>query len=214
MSRRKWLKNSPICYQTGSLIQILTVNKFPSIENIFRLELSLRYDTDHGRLTLGILLLRIFSLHTYNNDLGKTDQIMKWKNLKVMVRYLHQSNLVWGDKSDQGQKDPIVELWRSFGVQWKIQHPTSCQLPRQCLLCGQHLLQVQRWYSMLYQLSADSFNDHSYRNKFGVKAVLGRTNVGSFAFASGYPKKTNIYTKYYCQAPGPGPGPCLVLTSS
>ena len=156
MSRRKWLKNSPICYQTGSLIQILTVNKFPSIENIFRLELSLRYDTDHGRLTLGILLLRIFSLHTYNNDLGKTDQVLIWKNLKVMVRYLHQSNLVWGDKSDQGQKDPIVELWRSFGVQWKIQHPTSCQLPRQCILCGQHLLQVQRWYSMLYQLSADS----------------------------------------------------------
>ena len=35
-----------------------------------RLELSLRYDTEHGRLSLGIMLLRIFSLHTYNNDMG------------------------------------------------------------------------------------------------------------------------------------------------
>lgn len=52
---------------------------------------------------------------------------------------------------------------------------------------------------ILYVVSIISrlLNDHSYRNKFGVKAVLGRTNVGSFAFASGYPKKTNIYTKYY-----------------
>ena len=37
-----------------------------------RLELSLRYDGHHGRLSLGILLLRIFSLHTLNNDLGRT----------------------------------------------------------------------------------------------------------------------------------------------
>ena len=35
-----------------------------------RLELSLRYDTQHGRLTLGILSLRVFSLPTYNNDTG------------------------------------------------------------------------------------------------------------------------------------------------
>ena len=38
-----------------------------------RLELSLRYDSQHGRLSLGILLLRIFSLHTLNNDLGRID---------------------------------------------------------------------------------------------------------------------------------------------
>ena len=40
-----------------------------------RLELSLRYDTEHGRLSLGIMLLRIFSLHTYNNDMGIVSDI-------------------------------------------------------------------------------------------------------------------------------------------
>ena len=74
-----------------------------------RLELSLRYDADHGRLSLGIMLLRIFSLHTLNNDLGDEKSIFSLLN-NLSSRYLYQGYSLRRLDCYQSKEDPTPEL--------------------------------------------------------------------------------------------------------
>ena len=169
-----------------------------------RLELSLRYDTEHGRLSLGIMLLRIFSLHTYNNDMGIVSDIFTQClvvntclgaiiTMFLLCRYLRESDTVWGEQSHQGQEDPAPELCRGVTLQWKVQHQAALELSWQRLLCCQPLLQVQKriWEKI------ESLDLLVNRNKFGVKAMMGRTNVGPFAFATGQPKVWLNFTSIF-----------------
>lgn len=112
-----------------------------------RLELSLRYDTEHGRLSLGIMLLRIFSLHTYNNDM----------DIYVKVTLFEGSRVIKAKKTRPLSCAEVLH----FNEKFSIRLPSSYLDSVSCVvsLCS--------------------------RNKFGVKAMMGRTNVGPFAFATG-----------------------------
>ena len=131
---------------------------------ISRLSLSLQYDESEGRLTLGILLLRIFSLQTQNNDLGdgcttRDRQVDLFIILDIYVKVtLYEAGRVIKAKKTRALPcSEVVEFNEKFSIRLPPTYldNVSCRLS----LCS--------------------------RNKFGVKSLMGRTSVGSFAFANG-----------------------------
>ena len=124
-------------------------------------------------MSLGILLLRIYSLHTYNNDLGITEKWRKYSkicccitislhfhyslDIYVKVTLYEGGRVIKAKKTRQLSCSEVLD----FNEKFSIRLPASYLDNVSCLvsLCS--------------------------RNKYGLKAVMGRTNVGPFAFANG-----------------------------
>jgi len=71
-----------------------------------RLELSLRYDSEHGRLSLGIQSLRIFSLQTLNNDL----------DIYVKVTLYEGSRLIKAKKTRLLSCSEVLDFNEKFSI--------------------------------------------------------------------------------------------------
>lgn len=95
-----------------------------------RLELSLRYDSQHGRLSLGILLLRIFSLHTLNNDLGRIDEYILLTNSRQTLFYVDiyvKVTLYEGTRVIKAKKTRLLSCSEvlEFNEKFSIRLPSS-----------------------------------------------------------------------------------------
>jgi len=112
-----------------------------------KLQLSLRYDPDPGRLTLGIMEGRICSLPQEGRDL----------DMYVKVTLMEGRHIIKAKKTRLLACQDFLSFQEKFSI----------------LLPGPYLESV----SCLVSLCS--------RSKFGTKAVLGRTCVGPWAYASG-----------------------------
>ena len=131
---------------------------------LWRLSLSLQYNDSEGRLTLGILHLRILSLQTHNSDLGTPPPVSPWPVSSILITDIYvKVTLYEGGRIIKAKKtralpcSEVVEFNEKFSIRLPPTYldNVSCRLS----LCS--------------------------RNKFGVKSLMGRTSVGSFAFANG-----------------------------